>query len=109
MSRGRVITVGEAEEYYAQRERALGETRQRRRQRVAITRTLSILFGALLFGGWWAQDAPYRQPLSINFHGEQAIAVVGLGLLIFGIGAWVGLHLPSEPSKRDERAVLGSD
>lgn len=102
---GKRVRIEDLAEYHEQRERALDYTRERWRQRVGVLRTISVAVGAIMLGGWWAQDPSAREPLSINFNGEQAIAVVGLALLIFGTGAWLGLHLPSEPSKRAERAT----
>jgi hypothetical protein len=96
-------------EYYEQRERALDYTRQRWRERVGVGRTISVVLGAIMLGGWWAQDPSAGEPLSINFNGEQAIAVVGLALLIFGMGAWCGrICRPSHQSGLNGRLRTSS-
>jgi hypothetical protein len=105
VARQRTVTLETALKYHKERERAIDYTRERWRKAVGVVRTVSIALGAIAFGGWLAQDPPSREPLSINLNGEQALAVVGLAMLIFGIGTWVGLHLPSAPSKRAEARV----
>lgn len=91
----------ESEAKLRAKEEATDARRRRWREGTAAVAVICLALGGLAAGAWWSQGEENRdQPLSINFHGEQALAVVGIALLIFGLGVAIGRHIPGEARRR---------
>lgn len=86
------------------KEEATDAQRRRWREGTAALAVTCLALGGMAAGAWWAQgEENQEQPLSMNFHGEQALAVLGIALLIVGLGVAVGRHIPGEARRRRNR------
>ena len=98
-SEGRLTQESEAK--LRAKDEATDARRRKWRERTLTVAFVCLVLGGIAATGWWSQGNENQdQPLSISFHGEQALAVIGISLIIFGLGVVIGRHVPGEARRQ---------